>query len=109
MEVIIMGWIFVFSAAVCEVTGVVGLSRFSRRKSWLNALLFAGGFAASFILLYASFQYLQLSIAYTVWIGLGTSLAVVTNMIFFGESKSRMRMLSLLLIVIGVSGLKAVS
>ncbi|OXM13067.1 DMT family transporter [Paenibacillus herberti] len=104
-----MGWIYVIAAACFEIVGVVGLSRFSKRKTWLNGFLFVSGFAASFILLYASLQYLQLSIAYTVWVGLGTSLAVVINMLFFGESKSVMRIASLVLIVVGVTGLKAVS
>ncbi|MBS5914289.1 MAG: SMR family transporter, partial [Paenibacillus macerans] len=49
------------------------------------------------------------SIAYAVWIGIGTSAAVLVNMIFFGESKSIGRMISLLIIVVGVVGLKAVS
>ncbi|MCM3748199.1 SMR family transporter [Paenibacillus pasadenensis] len=104
-----MGWIYVMAAAGFELAGVVGLNRFTERKTWLNGLMFASGFAASFILLYASFQYLQLSVAYSVWVGLGTSLVVIVNMLFFGESKNSMRLFSLLLIIIGVTGLKAVS
>ncbi|QJC53282.1 QacE family quaternary ammonium compound efflux SMR transporter [Paenibacillus albicereus] len=104
-----MGWLCVLTAAFCEVAGVVGLNRFTERKTLRNALWFIGGFAASFGLLYASFQYLQLSVAYTVWIGLGTSLAVIVNMLLFGESRSPLRLFSLALIIVGVTGLKAVS
>ena len=75
----------------------------------MSAILFIGGFGASFVLLYQSFRYIQLSIAYAVWIGLGTAAAVLVNILFFGESRSTARLLSLAVIVVGVVGLKAVS
>ena len=104
-----MGWIFVILAAISEIVGVVGLKMFSQKKSLKSGALYAGGFGASFAFLYISFMYLQVSIAYTVWIGIGTAGAVLINMLFFGESKSKGRIFSVLLIVIGVVGLKAIS
>ncbi|KMK75761.1 DMT family transporter [Alkalihalobacillus pseudalcaliphilus] len=104
-----MGWIYVFVSALFEVVGVIGLKKFSQKKNFLNLLIFIGGFGLSFILLYLSFQYIQISIAYAVWIGIGTAAAVLVNMLFFHESKSSARIISLIIIVIGVTGLKAVS
>ncbi|WP_106766945.1 DMT family transporter [Paenibacillus faecalis] len=104
-----MGWLLVFIAALFEVIGVIGLKKFSQKKSFFNMLMFSGGFGGSFVFLYASFNYLQVSIAYAVWIGIGTAAAVLVNMIFFNESKSIGRIISLIIIVIGVTGLKAVS
>ncbi|WP_096436872.1 DMT family transporter [Alteribacter populi] len=104
-----MGWFLVFIAAVSEIIGVIGLKMFSQNKTLKNMLIFVGGFGIAFALLYASFTYLQISVAYAVWIGIGTAGAVVVNMIFFGESKSRARIVSLFAIVIGVTGLKALS
>lgn len=104
-----MGWFLVVAAALMETLGVIGLKRYSLQKNALNAVLFFGGFGASFVLLYQSFRYIQLSVAYAVWIGLGTAAAVLVNMLFFGESRSTARLLSLGVIVIGVVGLKAVS
>ncbi|MGG1445192.1 SMR family transporter [Brevibacillus laterosporus] len=104
-----MGWLFVFLAAIFELIGVIGLKKFSINKSLLNTVLFFGGFGTSFALLYASLNYLQLSVAYAVWIGIGTAGAVLVNMIFFNESKSIGRIISLIIIVVGVTGLKAVS
>lgn len=104
-----MGWLFVSFAAVSEMIGVVGLKLFSGHKNIRNMILFVGGFALSFALLYQSFHYLQLSIAYAVWVGVGTAGAVLVNMIFFGESKSTWRIVSLIIIIIGITGLKAVS
>ncbi|MDQ0216368.1 paired small multidrug resistance pump [Oikeobacillus pervagus] len=104
-----MGWLFVFLAAFSEVAGTIGLTMYSQQKSLKNGLLYVGGFGASFALLYISFNYLQVSIAYAVWIGIGTAGAVLINMLLFGESKSMGRMISVFLIIVGVVGLKALS
>ncbi|MFJ6267861.1 DMT family transporter [Lysinibacillus xylanilyticus] len=104
-----MGWILVLLAAFSEIVGVVGLRFYSQEKNIRNLLIYLGGFGLSFVLLYASFNYLQLSIAYVVWIGIGTVGAVLVNIIFFGESKNLTRIISIIAIIIGVAGLKAVS
>lgn len=104
-----MGWIFVLLAAVSEIIGVVGLKMFSQEKNLKNGTIYASGFAASFAFLYASFKFLQVSVAYAVWIGIGTAGAVLINMILFGESRSKGRIFSVGLIIIGVVGLKALS
>lgn len=104
-----MGWLFVICAAVSEIIGVIGLKLYSQKKSIKNGIIYLGGFGASFAFLYTSFNYLQLSIAYAVWIGIGTAGAVLLNMVIFGESKSKLRIASVVLIVIGVTGLKALS
>lgn len=104
-----MGWILVMVSAVLETTGVVGLKKFSEAKTLANMTLFLGGFGGAFVALYASFDYLQVSIAYAVWIGIGTATAVIVNMLLFGESKSVLRFVAVGIIVVGVSGLKFVS
>ncbi|KOS62294.1 QacE family quaternary ammonium compound efflux SMR transporter [Lysinibacillus agricola] len=104
-----MGWFLVLLAAISEIIGVVGLRFYSQEKTIRNLLIYVGGFGMSFVLLYASFNYLQLSIAYVVWIGIGTVGAVLVNIIFFGESKNLTRIISIIAIIIGVAGLKAIS
>lgn len=104
-----MGWLFVILAAILETIGVIGLKKFSTTKNLINASILVAGFGSAFYFLYASFDYLQVSIAYAVWIGLGTTAAVLINMMFFGESKSVGRLAAVFVIVIGVSGLKYVS
>ena len=104
-----MGWAFVMTAAMFEMAGVIALKTISQKKTIGRLLLFVGGFLISYLLLYASFDHLDISIAYAVWVGIGTASAVLINMIFFNESKSIQRVASLLLIIIGVVGLKMVS
>ncbi|WP_042148832.1 multidrug efflux SMR transporter [Paucisalibacillus sp. EB02] len=103
-----MGWLYVVLAAVNELVGVWGLNRYNEKRNIANALLYAGGLGLSFTFIYASFDYLPTSIAYATWTGVGTGGVVLMNMLFFGESKSLFRMVSLLAIIIGVTGLKVV-
>lgn len=104
-----MGWLFVILAATLEMIGVVGLRMFNEKKNISRLAIYMGGFILSFVLLYGSFNYLDMSVAYAVWTGLGTAGAVIVNMVFFGESRSLRRLASLAIILIGVVGLKAIS
>jgi small multidrug resistance pump len=48
---------------------------------------------------------LEVGIAYAVWAGAGTLLIAVLGVIFFKESMSVMKMLSMLLVIAGIVGL----
>ncbi len=104
-----MGWICVLIASSLEISGVIGLKLFSQKKNLPNLVLFASGFALSYLFLYFALDYLDMSIAYAVWMGLGTAGAVIVNMMFFGESRKLSRIISVTLIIVGVVGLKMVS
>lgn len=109
MGAVVIGWVFVALAAGAELIGVFGLSLYSRNHTLINRMLYYGGIFLSFALLYFSFRYLPLSIAYTVFTGAGTAGAVLLNIVFFKESKNIKRLLSLGAIIIGVVGLQYVS
>ena len=104
-----MGWIYVLIASSLEISGVIGLKLFSQKKNLPNLVLFASGFALAYLFLYFALDYLDMSIAYAVWMGLGTAGAVIVNMMFFGESRKLSRIISVTLIIVGVVGLKMVS
>ncbi len=104
-----MGWIYILIASTVEVIGVVGLKLFSQQKNLFSLLLFISGFALSYLFLYFALNYLDMSIAYAVWMGLGTAGAVLVNMIFFGESRKLSRIFGVILIITGVVGLKMIS
>ncbi|KGX87003.1 DMT family transporter [Pontibacillus litoralis] len=104
-----MGWILVACASICEILGVLGLRLYSQNKTIANGALYLGGLGAAFAFLYASFSHLLVSISYSVFVGVGTAGAVIMNMLFFGESTNKYRIVSLILIIIGVTGLKSLS
>jgi len=49
---------------------------------------------------------IDVSVAYTIWSGLGTALIVGIGIIWFKESITLMKMISIIFIIIGVIGLK---
>ncbi|MCX8596735.1 MULTISPECIES: DMT family transporter [unclassified Gilliamella] len=100
-----MGWLFILTAAIFEVIGAIGLKLYSQQKSLLRLMFYWGGFFVSFILFYFSLKYLDLSIVYPVWVGLGTSGAVLANMLIFNEPKNFTRIFGLSVIIIGIVGL----
>lgn len=104
-----IGWILLLLSAASEIIGVVGLKKYSEKKTLKSGLLYGSGFGVSFLLFYMALQHLQLSIAYAVWIGFGTAGAVLINMIYFGESRSKGRIVSVGLIIVAVIGLKMLS
>lgn len=104
-----MGWMFILLASVFEIIGVIGLRLASKQKSLKNSVLYIGGFCTSVTMLYQAFSYLPISVAYAVWVGIGTAGAVVVNMLFFGESRGLSRVVSLLAIIVGVIGLRVLS
>jgi len=104
-----MGWSLLLIASASEIFGVIGLKKYSQNKTLINGLIYGLGFGISFILFYMSLKYLPVSIAYVVWIGFGTAGAVLINMTFLGESRSKGRIISVLLIIIAVIGLKVIS
>ena len=62
-------------------------------------------YAASFTALTFSLKKIDLSIAYTVWAGVGTALVVLVGILYFREPITIMKSVSICLIIMGVVGL----
>lgn len=100
--------VFVFCAAISEIVGVIGLKMYSKDKTLANGAIYIGGFATSFAFCILP-SYFTSKCRVCGLIGIGTAGAVLLNMFLFGESKSKARIISVFLIVCGVTGLKALS
>ncbi len=71
-------------------------------------LMFASG-ALSFYLLSVSMKSLPVGTAYAVWTGIGAVGTVVLGIVFLDEPRDLFRLVSVLLIVIGIVGLRLTS
>ena len=104
-----MSWLILFFAGLLETVWAVGLKYtegFSRLwPSFITLVAMAG----SFWLLSVAMKTLPLGTAYAVWSGIGTVGAVLVGIVLFGESIAFMRLLSVALIVAGITGLKLFS
>lgn len=101
-----MSWAILVVAGLLEVVWAVGLKYthgFTRLgPSVLTVLAMAG----SFYLLSLAMRTLPLGTAYGVWVGIGAVGAAIAGMVLFREPASALRVLSLLLVVAGIIGLR---
>ncbi|WP_250451862.1 quaternary ammonium compound efflux SMR transporter SugE [Caballeronia sp. ATUFL_M2_KS44] len=104
-----MSWILLFIAGVLEVAWAAGLKSsdgFTRLGPSVFTLVTAVG---SFVLLAMAMRQLPLGTAYAVWTGIGAVGAFVFGIVFMGEAVSAARIVSALLIIAGLVGLKLTS
>lgn len=100
-----MPWIFLSAAIVLEVAGTTSmkLSRgFAEIWPTVAVLLFYGAAAAALIL---ALKRLELSVTYAIWSGVGTALTAFVGIAYFRESFTSLKLASLALIILGVTGL----
>jgi quaternary ammonium compound-resistance protein SugE len=101
-----MSWILLFIAGVLEVAWAAGLKSsegFTRLGPSIFTLVTATG---SFVLLAIAMKQLPLGTAYAVWTGIGAVGAFVFGIVYLGEALSAARIVSAVLIVAGIIGLK---
>ncbi|MCR9364793.1 DMT family transporter [Vibrio antiquarius] len=101
-----MAWGILFIAGLCEVAWAVGL-KYSQGFTKLAASGFTVTFMMlSFWLLGIALRTLPLGIAYGVWVGIGAIGTAIVSIYIFNEPATLIKLLSLLLIVVGIAGLK---
>jgi len=101
-----MTWISLIFAGLFEVVGVMGMSLVNQKRSFRSYLVLVAGFGLSFALLSYAMTGIAMGTAYAVWTGIGTVGSTVVGMFLYGESKDRMRLFCIALIVCSVIGLK---
>jgi len=102
-----MSWLILFFAGLFEVGWAIGLKYTDGFTRPLPTLLTVAAMAASLGLLGLAVRELPLGTAYAIWTGVGAVGTVIAGIILFGESMAPMRIVSVLLIVLGLAGLKA--
>ncbi|QSN60409.1 MULTISPECIES: quaternary ammonium compound efflux SMR transporter SugE [unclassified Caballeronia] len=104
-----MSWILLFIAGLLEVAWAAGLKSsdgFTKLGPSVFTLVTAIG---SFVLLALAMRQLPLGTAYAVWTGIGAVGAFVFGIVFMGEAVSAARIVSAVLIIAGLIGLKLTS
>lgn len=103
------GWLFVFAAGLAEVAGVMAMNAIKQRPGALAYARLVACFGLSFGLLSLGLKSgMSISIAYAVWVGIGTVGAVVVGILRYGESARPLRLFFVSLVLAAVVGLKLV-
>jgi len=104
-----MAWIYLIIAGLLEIGWAIGLKYTAGFTRPIPSVLTIIAMVASMGLLGLAVRTLPLGTAYAVWTGIGTVGSVLLGIALFGEPATVLRLLCILLIVVGIVGLKLVS
>ncbi len=96
----------VFVAAFLEIFWVIGLAHAYDFWTWTGTII---AIIVSNYLMITAAQVLPAGTVYAVFVGLGTAGTVVSEILFFGEPFKWKKTLLILILLIGVIGLKLVT
>jgi small multidrug resistance pump len=98
-------WIILSVAIVLEVAGTNCMKLSQGFSRLIPSVLIFVFYGLSFVGLTIALKKIDVSIAYAVWAGIGTALIAFIGMFYFKEPLTLVKILSILLILIGVVGL----
>ena len=101
-----MSWIFLFFAGLFEIGWAIGLKYTDGFSKPLPTILTVVSMIVSLGLLGLALKTLPVGTAYAVWVGVGAVGTVILGMVLFNEPANALRIVSVLLIVAGLVGLK---
>jgi len=99
----IMQWLKVILSGLIEVVWVTCLNYAHNTFTWLITLLFI---ALSFYLMLSATKQLPVGTVYAVFVGIGAAGTVIVDMLFINHVISPMKLLFIILLIIGIIGLK---
>lgn len=94
--------LFLLGAIVFEVTGTTMLNLSNGFTNVIPTVIMLICFGLSFTFLIGALKVIPLSIAYSVWAGLGTAGAGVIGVFLFNEQLSTINIIGLCVIIVGV-------
>lgn len=98
-------WIFLILAILFEVAGTTSMKLSEGFSRLIPSILLFVFYAASFVAVTFALEKIDISVAYAVWSGVGTALITIVGILFFRETVTVLKIVSIILIIIGVVGL----
>lgn len=104
-----MAWTILIIAGLFEVIWAIGLKYTEGFTKLWPSVFTITAMIVGFILLSQALRTIPVGTGYAVWTGIGVVGTAVIGMLFLGEPRDTARVICLLLIVVGIVGLKIVS
>ncbi len=101
-----MAWIYLVIAGLFECGWALGLKYTEGFSKPVPSVLTIIAMAVSFGFLSAAMKELPVGTAYAVWTGIGTVGVAILGVALFGEPFGLIRFFFILLIILGIAGLK---
>jgi len=104
-----MAWVYLGVAGVLEIVWAYALKQSAGFSKPFETTIAVIAMIASFVVLSLAMKSLPLGTAYTIWTGIGAIGAFVLGVVMLGEAATPLRVISALLILAGIVGLKLAS
>lgn len=104
-----MDWIYLIIAGMFEVAWAVGMKLSNGFSNLTISILTILGMIASFYFLALALKNIPLGTAYAIWTGIGTLGTVILGILLFKEPINVARMVCIIFIISGITGLKLLS
>lgn len=101
-----MSWLYLLAAILFEVAGTMSMKLSDGLTKLLPSICIFVFYTICFVFMTLTLKRLEVSVAYTIWAGVGTTIIALIGMYYFGESASLLKILSIFLVIAGVVGLK---
>jgi small multidrug resistance pump len=101
----VKAWIFLILAILFEVAGTTSMKLSEGFSRLIPSILLFVFYAASFVAVTFALEKIDISVAYAVWSGVGTALITIVGILFFRETVTVLKIVSIIIIIIGVVGL----
>jgi quaternary ammonium compound-resistance protein SugE len=99
-------WLILLAAGMLEIVWATGLRYTDGFTRFLPTVLVLAVAWASFYLLAVAMREIPMGTAYAVWTGIGATGVALLGMLWFKEPVTAGRLLFLVMIVVGIMGLK---
>ncbi len=100
-----MSWMLLITAIVLEVCGTTCMKLSEGFSNLTPSVLIFVFYGLSFAAFTFALKYLDVSLAYAVWAGLGVMLIAAVGILYFEEPVTALKIVSMLLVIGGVVGL----
>jgi len=100
-------WLYLAAAILFEVAGTTSMKLAQGFTRPLPSVLIFVFYAFAFVALTLTLKKMDISVAYSVWSGVGTALIAAIGFFWFQEPLTPVRLACIALIVIGIVGLNA--
>ena len=101
-----MKWMILALGIVFEVLGTICMKYAEGFTKLIPSILVFVFYGISLASLVFVLEKMQVSIAYAIWASAGTALIAIIGIIFFQESVSMTKIISISLIILGILGLE---
>ena len=101
-----MKWLLLLFAGIFEIVWAIAMKYSNGFSVLIPSVITAVAYILSAVFLALALKYLPLGMAYVIWVAFGIIGTTILGVLLFSEKLTILQIISIILIVIGVIGLK---